>query len=105
MGQTEQQPPRQPRAEPREPATDTLEQPGRSRRDSAAASPALLTIALVAVLLAVATGNLWLVGAALVPMAAFVLREQSPELAARSTAAALAAALSLILLGLGIVHA
>jgi len=38
-------------------------------------------------------------------VAAYVLREQSPELATKSTAAILAAAVSLILLGLGVAHA
>jgi hypothetical protein len=65
----------------------------------------LVMAALVALVLAVLTNNLWFVGAAIVPVAAFVLREQSPERAATSTATTLAAAVSLILLGLGVAHA
>jgi hypothetical protein len=64
----------------------------------------LIAAAMLAFLLAVTMNSLWLVAAAVVPVAAYVLREQSPELAARSTAAILAAALSLILLGLGVAH-
>ncbi|GAA2490012.1 hypothetical protein [Winogradskya humida] len=78
----------------------------RARRAKRTRTGAILVMAsLVAVLLAIFTSNLWLVGAAIVPVAAFVLREQSPELAAKSTATTLAAAVSLILLGLGIAHA
>ncbi|AGL14565.1 hypothetical protein [Actinoplanes sp. N902-109] len=64
----------------------------------------LVMIAIALLVLAVVTASLWLVGAAIVPVAAFVLREQSPERAATSTATTLAAAVSLILLGLGIAH-
>jgi hypothetical protein len=74
-------------------------------KDQAKTGPLLVTVALAAVLIAVTTGSLLFVGAALVPVAAFLLREQSPELASRATAATLAAGLSLILLGLGIAHA
>ncbi len=62
-------------------------------------------LAVGALLLAVATNSIWLTGAAIVPVAAYVLREQSPDGASRTTAATLAAGLSLILLGLGIAHA
>ncbi|MFI5935615.1 hypothetical protein [Actinoplanes sp. NPDC051494] len=77
----------------------------RPRPDRRRTGAILVLTALVALLLAVSTNSLWLVGAAIVPVAAYVLREQSPELAAKSTAATLAAAISLILLGLGIAHA
>ena len=64
----------------------------------------LLVAAIAALLVAVSTNSLWLVGASVVPGAAYVLREQSPERAARATAAILAAAVSLILIGLGVAH-
>ncbi|BCJ52249.1 hypothetical protein Asp14428_37240 [Actinoplanes sp. NBRC 14428] len=64
----------------------------------------LIVTALAALLLAVTMNSLWLVGASVIPVAAYVLREQSPELAATSTAAILAAAASLILIGLGVAH-
>ncbi|WP_305789771.1 hypothetical protein [Symbioplanes lichenis] len=80
------------------------EHPGEPSRRSGP-EVTLIMLAGAALVLAVAASSLWLVGAAIVPAAALVLREQSPDGAARSTAATLAAGLSLILLGLGIAHA
>ncbi|WP_067496124.1 hypothetical protein [Actinoplanes sp. TFC3] len=65
----------------------------------------LVMAALGVIMLAVLTNSLWLVGAAIAPIAVYVLREQSPDRVAASTATTLAAAISLILLGLSVAHA
>ena len=59
---------------------------------------------MAALLLAVTANTLWLVAAAVVPVAALMLQESTPEQFTASTAATLAAAVGLILLGLGVAH-
>ncbi len=64
----------------------------------------LVMAVMAALLLAVTVNVLWLVAAAVLPVAALVLQEGSPERSATSTAATLAAAVGLILIGLGVAH-